>query len=58
MTDAQPTSAADFNAAIIEEFRANAGAVGAMFRLHRGWHEAQHGGVATRPAVFHPRSPA
>ncbi|MFI7668732.1 nitroreductase/quinone reductase family protein [Nocardia sp. NPDC049526] len=31
MTDAQPTSAADFNAAIIEEFRANAGSVGAMF---------------------------
>ncbi|MEV5836482.1 nitroreductase/quinone reductase family protein [Nocardia sp. NPDC052112] len=31
MTDAQPTPAADFNAAIIEEFRANAGRVGGMF---------------------------
>ncbi|MEV4126521.1 nitroreductase/quinone reductase family protein [Nocardia sp. NPDC049707] len=31
MTDAQPTTAADFNAAIIEEFRANAGRVGGMF---------------------------
>ncbi|MFE7800672.1 nitroreductase/quinone reductase family protein [Nocardia sp. NPDC057440] len=31
MTDSQPTSAADFNAAIITEFRANAGKVGGMF---------------------------
>ncbi|MEV4241158.1 nitroreductase/quinone reductase family protein [Nocardia sp. NPDC050408] len=31
MTEAQPTSSAGFNAAIIDEFRANAGSVGAMF---------------------------
>ncbi|WP_433198746.1 nitroreductase/quinone reductase family protein [Nocardia sp. CA-107356] len=31
MTDSRPSSASDFNAAIIEEFRASAGRVGGMF---------------------------